>query len=126
VTRGAALWTTCPGADPLRRTAAAAAGAASLHRNGCTAPPRTGEDHKHYLGAPGPDRIGLRGGARAWSPLAAIAIYVTIVSDTDIHTATAWAAAEEGADHSGRALCTSRPRIRNRTKGRTTFRGHVD
>ena len=32
-------------------------------------------------------------------PLAPYRDYLTIVSDTDLHPATAWAAAEEGADH---------------------------
>src|SRR5216683_2922554 len=32
-------------------------------------------------------------------PLEPLRNYITIVSDTDLHPATAWAAAEEGADH---------------------------
>ncbi len=32
-------------------------------------------------------------------PLAGLRDYITIVSDTDLHPATAWSAAEEGADH---------------------------
>jgi hypothetical protein len=32
-------------------------------------------------------------------PLAHLRDYITIVSDTDLHPATAWSAAEEGADH---------------------------
>jgi hypothetical protein len=32
-------------------------------------------------------------------PLTPLRDYITIVSDTDLHPATAWAAAEEGADH---------------------------
>src|ERR1017187_8122647 len=32
-------------------------------------------------------------------PLEPFREYITIVSDTDLHPATAWAAAEEGADH---------------------------
>ncbi len=32
-------------------------------------------------------------------PLASLREHITIISDTDLHPATAWAAAEEGADH---------------------------
>ena len=38
-------------------------------------------------------------------PLAPYRDYVTIVSNTDLHPATAWAAAEEGADHFRSSCC---------------------
>jgi Protein of unknown function (DUF1552) len=37
--------------------------------------------------------------SQSLEPLAPYRDYITIVSDTDLHPATAWAAAEEGADH---------------------------
>jgi len=37
--------------------------------------------------------------SQSLEPLAPYRDYLTIVSDTDLHPATAWAAAEEGADH---------------------------
>jgi hypothetical protein len=58
----------------------------------------TGEGtHKHYWS---PEKTG--GDFEMSStlePLAPYRDYLTIVSDTDLHPATAWAAAEEGADH---------------------------
>jgi hypothetical protein len=37
--------------------------------------------------------------SQSLEPLSAFRDYITIVSDTDLHPATAWSAAEEGADH---------------------------
>ena len=56
-------------------------------------------------------------------PLDPLREYVTIVSDTDLHPATAWAAAEEGADHfrsSAVYLTAAHPKM---TEGSDYFAG---
>jgi len=58
----------------------------------------TGEGtNKHYWS---PEKVGRDFEmSQTLEPLAPFRDYLTIVSDTDLHPATAWAAAEEGADH---------------------------
>jgi hypothetical protein len=58
----------------------------------------TGEgSNKHYWS---PEKTGRDFEmSQTLEPLAPYRDYLTIVSDTDLHPATAWAAAEEGADH---------------------------
>jgi hypothetical protein len=58
----------------------------------------TGEGtNKHYWA---PEKTGKDfEWSQSLEPLSKFRDYVTIVSDTDLHPATAWAAAEEGADH---------------------------
>jgi hypothetical protein len=61
--------------------------------------------------------------SQSLEPLAKFRDYVTIVSDTDLHPATAWAAAEEGADHfrsSAVYLTAAHPRM---TEGSDYFVG---
>ncbi|HEX4595626.1 MAG TPA: DUF1552 domain-containing protein [Bryobacteraceae bacterium] len=56
-------------------------------------------------------------------PLEPLREYITIVSDTDLHPATAWAAAEEGADHfrsSAVFLTAAHPKM---TEGSDYFAG---
>ena len=56
-------------------------------------------------------------------PLEPLREYITIVSDTDLHPATAWSAAEEGADHfrsSAVYLTASHPKM---TEGSDYFAG---
>lgn len=56
-------------------------------------------------------------------PLEPLRDYITIVSDTDLHPATAWAAAEEGADHfrsSAVYLTAAHPKM---TEGSDYFAG---
>jgi hypothetical protein len=58
----------------------------------------TGEgSNKHYW-APAQEGRDFEW-SQSLEPLSAFRDYVTIVSDTDLHPATAWSAAEEGADH---------------------------
>jgi hypothetical protein len=58
----------------------------------------TGEgSNKHYWS---PEKTGRDFDfSQSLEPLAPFRDYITIVSDTDLHPATAWSAAEEGADH---------------------------
>ena len=58
----------------------------------------TGEgSNKHYWS---PEKTGSDFAfSQSLEPLAPYRDYITIVSDTDLHPATAWSAAEEGADH---------------------------
>ncbi|HXB73425.1 MAG TPA: DUF1552 domain-containing protein [Candidatus Acidoferrales bacterium] len=87
-----------PAQTPLRKTAAAPKTRLACIEMVHGAAGSTGEGtNKHYW-APA-----QAGRDFEWSqslePLAPFRDYVTIVSDTDLHPATAWAAAEEGADH---------------------------
>ena len=58
----------------------------------------TGEGSEKHYWAPAKE-----GRDFDWSlslePLAPLKDYITIISDTDLHPATAWTAKEEGADH---------------------------
>jgi len=58
----------------------------------------TGEgSNKHYWA---PEKTGRDfEWSQSLEPLAPYRDYITVISDTDLHPATAWAAAEEGADH---------------------------
>jgi hypothetical protein len=87
-----------PAQTPLRKTAAVPRTRLACIEMVHGAAGSTGEGtNKHYW-APA-----QTGADFEWSqslePLAPFRDYVTIVSDTDLHPATAWAAAEEGADH---------------------------
>ena len=59
----------------------------------------TGEGTEQALLVAGEGRRAISNSARRLEPLEPFRDYITIVSDTDLHPATAWAAAEEGADH---------------------------
>ena len=59
----------------------------------------TGEGTEQALLVAGKDRRAISRFSQTLEPLAPYRDYLTIVSDTDLHPATAWAAAEEGADH---------------------------
>jgi hypothetical protein len=87
-----------PAQTPLRKTSAVPRTRLACIEMVHGAAGSTGEGtNKHYW-APA-----QTGADFEWSqslePLAPFRDYVTIVSDTDLHPATAWAAAEEGADH---------------------------
>jgi hypothetical protein len=82
----------------------------------------TGEgSNKHYW-APAQEGRDFEW-SQSLEPLSAFRDYVTIVSDTDLHPATAWSAAEEGADHfrsSAVYLTAAHPRM---TEGSDYFVG---
>ncbi len=59
----------------------------------------TGEGTDKHYWSPAKERLAISSSARRWNRSTPYRDYVTIVSDTDLHPATAWAAAEEGADH---------------------------
>src|SRR5262249_38735127 len=87
-----------PAQTPVARTAAAGRTRLACIEMVHGAAGSTGEGTaKHYWA---PEKEGRD---FEWSqtlePLAPFRDYVTIVSDTDLHPATAWAAAEEGAAH---------------------------
>jgi hypothetical protein len=82
----------------------------------------TGEgSNKHYW-APAKEGRDFEW-SQSLEPLSAFRDYITIVSDTDLHPATAWVAAEEGADHfrsSAVYLTAAHPRM---TEGSDYFVG---
>jgi hypothetical protein len=87
-----------PAQTPIARTAAVGRTRLACIEMVHGAAGSTGEgSNKHYW-APAKE-----GSDFEWSqslePLAPFREYITIVSDTDLHPATAWSAAEEGADH---------------------------
>ena len=88
-----------PAQTPLAKTAATPQDSPGLHRNGA----RRGRQHRrrHRTSITGrPQRKApISRFSQTLEPLAPYRDYLTIVSDTDLHPATAWAAAEEGADH---------------------------
>jgi hypothetical protein len=82
----------------------------------------TGEgSNKHYWA---PEKEGRDfEWSQSLEPLSGFRDYITIVSDTDLHPATAWSAAEEGADHfrsSAVYLTAAHPRM---TEGSDYFVG---
>ena len=87
-----------PAQTPLRKTAATPRTRLACIEMVHGAAGSTGEGTDKHYWAPA-----KTGADFEWSqtlePLAPFREYVTIVSDTDLHPATAWAAAEEGADH---------------------------
>src|SRR5258708_291422 len=87
-----------PAQTPLRKTAAAPRTRLACIEMVHGAAGSTGEGtNKHYWA---PEKTGSDfEWSQSLEPLAPFRDYVTIVSDTDLHPATAWAAAEEGADH---------------------------
>jgi hypothetical protein len=111
-----------PAQTPLRQTAAIPRTRLACIEMVHGAAGSTGEGtNKHYW-APAKE-----GSDFEWSqslePLEKFRDYVTIVSDTDLHPATAWAAAEEGADHfrsSSVYLTAAHPKM---TEGSDYFAG---
>src|SRR5215470_16166376 len=87
-----------PAQTPLHRTAAAGRTRLACIEMVHGAAGSTGEGtNKHYWA---PEKEGRDfEWSQSLEPLGAFRDYVTIVSDTDLHPATAWVAAEEGADH---------------------------
>jgi hypothetical protein len=87
-----------PAQTPLRKTAAAPRTRLACIEMVHGAAGSTGEGtNKHYWA---PEKTGSDfEWSQSLEPLAPFRDYITIVSDTDLHPATAWAAAEEGADH---------------------------
>ncbi|HEY1496211.1 MAG TPA: DUF1552 domain-containing protein [Candidatus Solibacter sp.] len=87
-----------PAQTPLARTAAAPSTRLACIEMVHGAAGSTGEGTQKHFWAPE-----KTGSDFEWSqslePLSAFRDYITIVSDTDLHPATAWSAAEEGADH---------------------------
>ncbi|HJZ95755.1 MAG TPA: DUF1552 domain-containing protein [Candidatus Solibacter sp.] len=87
-----------PAQTPLHRTAAAGRTRLACIEMVHGAAGSTGEGtNKHYW-APAKEGRDFEW-SQSLEPLGAFRDYVTIVSDTDLHPATAWVAAEEGADH---------------------------
>src|SRR6202162_3670565 len=87
-----------PAQTPLSKTAAAPKARLACIEMVHGAAGSTGEGtNKHYWA---PEKTGRDfEWSQSLEPLAPYRDYITIVSNTDLHPATAWAAAEEGADH---------------------------
>jgi Protein of unknown function (DUF1552) len=87
-----------PAQTPLSKTAASAPTRLACIEMVHGSAGSTGEGtNKHYWS---PEKVGRDFEmSQTLEPLAPYRDYLTIVSDTDLHPATAWAAAEEGADH---------------------------
>ena len=87
-----------PAQTPLSKTAAAPKSRLCCIEMVHGSAGSTGEgSNKHYWS---PEKTGSDFTfSQSLEPLAAYRDYITIVSDTDLHPATAWSAAEEGADH---------------------------
>jgi hypothetical protein len=87
-----------PAQTPLSKTAAVAPTRLACIEMVHGSAGSTGEGtNKHYWS---PEKTGRDFEmSQTLEPLAPYRDYLTIVSDTDLHPATAWAAAEEGADH---------------------------
>jgi hypothetical protein len=87
-----------PAQTPVAQTAAAGRTRLACIEMVHGAAGSTGEgSNKHYW-APSKEGADFEW-SQSLEPLAPFRDYITIVSDTDLHPATAWAAAEEGADH---------------------------
>jgi hypothetical protein len=87
-----------PAQTPLRKTAAVTPTRLACVEMVHGSAGSTGEGtNKHYWS---PEKTGRDFElSQTLEPLAPFRDYITIVSDTDLHPATAWSAAEEGADH---------------------------
>src|SRR5580692_9959320 len=87
-----------PAQTPLKKTAAVTPTRLACIEMVHGSAGSTGEGtNKHYWS---PEKVGRDFEmSQTLEPLAPYRDYLTIVSDTDLHPATAWAAAEEGADH---------------------------
>src|SRR5271155_1243312 len=87
-----------PAQTPLRKTAAVSPTRLACIEMVHGAAGSTGEgSNKHYWS---PEKVGADFEfTQTLEPLKDLRDYITIVSDTDLHPATAWSAAEEGADH---------------------------
>jgi hypothetical protein len=87
-----------PAQTPMARTAAVGRTRLACIEMVHGAAGSTGEgSNKHYW-APAQEGRDFEW-SQSLEPLSAFRDYITIVSDTDLHPATAWSAAEEGADH---------------------------
>jgi hypothetical protein len=111
-----------PAQTPVSKTAAAGRTRLACIEMVHGAAGSTGEgSNKHYW-APAQEGHDFEW-SQSLEPLAAFRDYITIVSDTDLHPATAWVAAEEGADHfrsSAVYLTAAHPRM---TEGSDYFVG---
>src|SRR6202162_3545386 len=87
-----------PAQTPLSKTAAAPPTRLACIEMVHGSAGSTGEGtNKHYWS---PEKTGSDvNWSQSLDPLEPLRDYITIVSDTDLHPATAWSAAEEGADH---------------------------
>ncbi|HUI54116.1 MAG TPA: DUF1552 domain-containing protein [Bryobacteraceae bacterium] len=87
-----------PAQTPLRKTAAAPPTRLTCIEMVHGAAGSTGEgSNKHYWS---PEKVGCDFEfTQTLAPLEPYRDYITIISDTDLHPATAYSAAEEGADH---------------------------
>src|SRR5580704_3630485 len=87
-----------PAQTPLQKTAAVSPTRLACIEMVHGSAGSTGEgSNKHYWS---PEKVGRDFEmSQTLEPLEPYRDYLTIVSDTDLHPATAWAAAEEGADH---------------------------
>ena len=93
-----------PAQTPLHKTAAAPPTRLACIEMVHGSAGSTGEGtNKHYWS---PEKTGSDFEmSQTLEPLKPYRDYLTIVSDTDLHPATAWAAAEEGADHFRSSAC---------------------
>jgi hypothetical protein len=111
-----------PAQTPVSKTAAAGSTRLACIEMVHGAAGSTGEgSNKHYW-APAQEGHDFEW-SQSLEPLAAFRDYITIVSDTDLQPATAWVAAEEGADHfrsSAVYLTAAHPRM---TEGSDYFVG---
>jgi hypothetical protein len=111
-----------PAQTPVSKTAAAGRTRLACIEMVHGAAGSTGEgSNKHYW-APAQEGHDFEW-SQSLEPLAAFRDYITIVSDTDLQPATAWVAAEEGADHfrsSAVYLTAAHPRM---TEGSDYFVG---
>jgi hypothetical protein len=87
-----------PAQTPIRRTAAAPRTRLACIEMVHGAAGSTGEGTEKHYWSPAQEGHGFEF-TQTLEPLAGLRDYITIVSDTDLHPATAWSPAEEGADH---------------------------
>ena len=87
-----------PAQTPVHQTAAVGRTRLSCIEMVHGAAGSTGEGSDKHYWAPSKEGRDFEW-SQSLEPLQAYRDYITIVSDTDLHPATAWAAAEEGADH---------------------------
>jgi hypothetical protein len=87
-----------PAQTPIRKTAASPRTRLACIEMVHGAAGSTGEGSEKHYWAPAKSGRDFEF-TQSLEPLAHLRDYITIVSDTDLHPATAWSAAEEGADH---------------------------
>jgi hypothetical protein len=87
-----------PAQTPIRKTAASPRTRLACIEMVHGAAGSTGEGSEKHYWAPAKTGRDFEF-TQSLEPLAHLRDYITVVSDTDLHPATAWSAAEEGADH---------------------------